>query len=102
MYELVDRYLRRLDAELFKFKIELEADNAGITEVLEKSVYLSAGFPSKLFSSKHFLKKNIVFQQDLWNLMLHHPAVERKKTDIPLDLERQTLTGNKVCTVCLV
>lgn len=41
MYELVDRYLRRLDAELFKFKIELEADNAGITEVLEKSVFLT-------------------------------------------------------------
>lgn len=37
MYELVDRYLRRLDSELFKFKIELEADNAGITEILEKS-----------------------------------------------------------------
>lgn len=32
----VDRYLRRLDQELQKFKMELEADNAGITEVLEK------------------------------------------------------------------
>ncbi|XP_034245058.1 inhibitor of growth protein 3-like [Thrips palmi] len=47
MYELVDRYLRRLDAELFKFKIELEADNAGITEVLEKrSLELDAPPPS--------------------------------------------------------
>lgn len=36
MYELVDRYLRRLDTELHKFKCELEADNKGITEVLEK------------------------------------------------------------------
>jgi len=36
MYDLVHRYLKRLDAELFKFKIELEADNSGITEVLEK------------------------------------------------------------------
>lgn len=36
MYDLVDRYLRRLDSELFKFKCELEADNNGITEVLEK------------------------------------------------------------------
>jgi len=36
MYDLVDRYLRRLDQELHKFKMELEADNAGITEVLEK------------------------------------------------------------------
>lgn len=36
IYELVDRYLRRLDQELQKFKIELEADNAGITEMLER------------------------------------------------------------------
>ena len=37
IYELVDKYLRRLDQELQKFKIELEADNAGITEILERS-----------------------------------------------------------------
>lgn len=36
MHELVERYLRRLDNELFKFKCELEADNNGITEILEK------------------------------------------------------------------
>lgn len=36
MYELVDKYLRRLDSELHKFKCELEADNKGITELLEK------------------------------------------------------------------
>lgn len=36
MYELVERYLRRLDQELHKFKMELEAGNKGITEVLEK------------------------------------------------------------------
>ena len=33
----VDRHLRKLDQELSKFKMELEADNAGITEILEKS-----------------------------------------------------------------
>lgn len=32
----VDRHLRKLDQELAKFKMELEADNAGITEVLER------------------------------------------------------------------
>lgn len=36
MYDLVERYLRRLDHELHKFKMELEADNKGITEILEK------------------------------------------------------------------
>lgn len=33
----LDRYIRKLDLELQKFKLELEADNAGITEILEKS-----------------------------------------------------------------
>lgn len=36
IYDLVDRYLRRLDTELYKFKCELEADHTGITEILEK------------------------------------------------------------------
>lgn len=36
IYDLVDRHLRKLDVELNKFKMELEADNAGITEILEK------------------------------------------------------------------
>ena len=33
----MDRHLRKLDQELAKFKMELEADNAGITEILEQS-----------------------------------------------------------------
>ncbi|MEQ2192617.1 hypothetical protein XENOCAPTIV_014482, partial [Xenoophorus captivus] len=36
IYDLVDRHLRKLDQELAKFKMELEADNAGITEILER------------------------------------------------------------------
>ena len=32
----MDKYLRKLDQELHSFKLELEADNRGITEVLEK------------------------------------------------------------------
>lgn len=36
IYELVDRHLRKLDQELAKFKMELEADNGGITEILEQ------------------------------------------------------------------
>ncbi|XP_054730533.1 inhibitor of growth protein 3 [Anastrepha obliqua] len=44
IHELVERYLRRLDSELFKFKCELEADNNGITEILEKrSLELDGG-----------------------------------------------------------
>lgn len=37
MYDLVTRYLRRLDQETHKFKLELEANHSGITEILEKS-----------------------------------------------------------------
>jgi len=36
----VERHLRKLDQEVAKFKMELEADNAGITEVLERSMLL--------------------------------------------------------------
>ena len=36
-YEQVERYLRKLDQEVSRFKMELEADHAGITEVLERS-----------------------------------------------------------------
>lgn len=36
IHDLVSRYLRRLDQELAKFKIELDADNSGITEILER------------------------------------------------------------------
>ncbi|XP_047122695.1 inhibitor of growth protein 3 isoform X1 [Hydra vulgaris] len=36
IYDLVDRHLRKLDQELGRFKMELEADCSGITEILEK------------------------------------------------------------------
>ena len=48
----VERHLRKLDQEVLKFKMELEADNAGITEVLEKSekfILLVCSFIFKVF-----------------------------------------------------
>ena len=36
VYCFLFRYLRKLDQELHKFKMELEADNSGITEILER------------------------------------------------------------------
>lgn len=52
MYDLVDRYLRRLDSELFKFKCELEADHNGITEILEKrSLELDGGTTTPLINA---------------------------------------------------
>jgi hypothetical protein len=39
MYDTVDGYLRNLDKEILKLKTELEADNPGITEILEQRGY---------------------------------------------------------------
>jgi len=55
-YSLVDRYLRKLDQELHKFQLELEADNRGITEILEKRS-LELDLPSSRPSS---MKENRV------------------------------------------
>lgn len=52
MYDLVERYLRKLDSELFKFKLELEADHNGITEILEKrSLELDGSSTSHLINA---------------------------------------------------
>jgi len=57
-YSLVDRYLRKLDQELHKFQLELEADNRGITEILEKrSLELDAPTSSR---PSIFMKENRV------------------------------------------
>ncbi len=56
----MERYLRKLDQELSKFKMELEADNAGITEVLERRMY---------FKTDIFFKVNRF--KYLRNLVLH-------------------------------
>lgn len=59
MYELVDKYLRRLDTELHKFKCELEADNKGITEVLEKrSLELDTPVTGSSISSQQQIKES--------------------------------------------
>ncbi|XP_066925759.1 inhibitor of growth protein 3-like [Clytia hemisphaerica] len=42
IYDLVDRHLRKLDQELSRFKMELEADCSGITEILERRSVVGA------------------------------------------------------------
>merc|ERR1719342_844166 len=59
-YGLVDRYLRKLDQELHKFQLELEADNRGITEILEKrslELDASASRPSNFLKENRLPKK---------------------------------------------
>lgn len=36
MTDSMGKYMRRLDQDILKFKMELEADNCGITEIIEK------------------------------------------------------------------
>lgn len=38
LYDLIEKYLKKLDQELQKFKLELEADHAGITSKLEQVI----------------------------------------------------------------
>jgi len=54
MHDLMSKYLRRLDHELHKFKMELEADHSGITGLIEKSKNL-----------KFFLQKKLLWVQFL-------------------------------------
>ncbi|XP_028810713.1 inhibitor of growth protein 3 [Denticeps clupeoides] len=67
IYDLVDRHLRKLDQELAKFKMELEADNAGITEILERRS-LEMDSPSQPVNNHH---------------VHSHTAVEKRKYSTP-------------------
>ncbi|KAI1882167.1 hypothetical protein AGOR_G00247880 [Albula goreensis] len=67
IYDLVDRHLRKLDQELAKFKMELEADNAGITEILERRS-LEMDSPSQPVNNHHAHA---------------HPAMEKRKHTVP-------------------
>ncbi len=50
MTDSMAKYMRRLDQDILKFKMELEADNCGITEIIEKS--------KKLDDNNYFLVIN--------------------------------------------
>ncbi|XP_035763891.1 inhibitor of growth protein 3 [Neolamprologus brichardi] len=63
----VDRHLRKLDQELAKFKMELEADNAGITEILERRS-LEMDSPSQPVNNHH---------------VHSHAATEKRKYSAP-------------------
>ena len=73
-YGLVDRYLRKLDHELHKFKMELEADNRGITEILEKhSLELDLPANNALKENRH-PKKHVS--------KISHPSIHAAKENI--------------------
>ncbi|XP_052086724.1 inhibitor of growth protein 3-like isoform X1 [Mytilus californianus] len=76
IYDLVDRHLRKLDQELSKFKMELEADNAGITEVLEKRSLELDKPPS--INNHRTEKRRILHSQPVMN---NHSSEKRIATE---------------------
>ncbi|XP_006820600.1 inhibitor of growth protein 3-like [Saccoglossus kowalevskii] len=86
IYDLVDRHLRKLDHELNKFKMELEADNAGITEVLERRSleldtqsqhnHLQRGEKRKYTSLENHVDKKVASEKLQTRNMLHEAVPE--------------------------
>lgn len=74
IYDLVDRHLRKLDQELAKFKMELEADNAGITEVLERRS-LEMDTPSQPVNNHH-THSHSSLEKRKYNPPSHHTAAD--------------------------
>uniref|UniRef100_A0A3P8YR79 Inhibitor of growth protein n=1 Tax=Esox lucius TaxID=8010 RepID=A0A3P8YR79_ESOLU len=75
IYDLVDRHLRKLDQELAKFKMELEADNAGITEILERRS-LEMDSPSQPVNNHHCDVFRWHSPSEIW--LCHHHVPEKK------------------------
>jgi len=88
-YGLVDRYLRKLDQELHKFQLELEADNRGITEILEKRS-LELDMPSTRPSS---MKENRVPRR-LKHTTIAHGLTERPSIVGPRSDRKDELGGS--------
>ncbi|RMC10182.1 hypothetical protein DUI87_12982 [Hirundo rustica rustica] len=74
IYDLVDRHLRKLDQELAKFKMELEADNAGITEILERRS-LELDTPAQPVNNHHSHSHTPVEKRK------HNPSSHHSTTD---------------------
>ncbi|KAK7499909.1 hypothetical protein BaRGS_00008757 [Batillaria attramentaria] len=96
IHDLVDRYSRRLDQELSKFKMELEADNAGITEMLEKrSLELDKPQPQVL--PQRAEKRRAVHN----TTSVHNHTDKRPTTEVLSNLANEVAReslGNIVCS----
>ncbi|XP_062567846.1 inhibitor of growth protein 3-like isoform X2 [Saccostrea cucullata] len=90
IYDLVDRHLRKLDQELSKFKMELEADNAGITEVLEKRS-LELDKPPSLGSNRAEKRKLLHSQSQVTNHSEKRMTTEKVLSTIANEAARETI-----------
>ncbi|XP_076861271.1 inhibitor of growth protein 3 [Brachyhypopomus gauderio] len=92
IYDLVDRHLRKLDQELAKFKMELEADNAGITEILERRS-LEMDSPSQPVNNHH-VHSHTTVEKRKYNTPAHHTTEHVPEKKFKSEALLSTLTSD--------
>ncbi|XP_034019499.1 inhibitor of growth protein 3 [Thalassophryne amazonica] len=92
IYDLVDRHLRKLDQELTKFKMELEADNAGITEILERRS-LEMDSPSQPVNNHH-VHSHTTAEKRKYNTPSHHTTEHIPEKKFKSEALLSTLTSD--------
>uniref|UniRef100_A0AAQ4RXX2 Inhibitor of growth protein n=1 Tax=Gasterosteus aculeatus aculeatus TaxID=481459 RepID=A0AAQ4RXX2_GASAC len=88
----VDRHLRKLDQELAKFKMELEADNAGITEVLERRS-LEMDSPSQPVNNHH-IHSHSATEKRKYSAPTHHTTEHVPEKKFKSEALLSTLTSD--------
>ncbi|XP_038564613.1 inhibitor of growth protein 3 [Micropterus salmoides] len=92
IYDLVDRHLRKLDQELAKFKMELEADNAGITEILERRS-LEMDSPSQPVNNHH-VHSHTAAEKRKYSAPTHHTTEHVPEKKFKSEALLSTLTSD--------
>lgn len=92
IYDLVDRHLRKLDQELAKFKMELEADNAGITEILERRS-LEMDSPSQPVNNHH-VHSHTTVEKRKYTTPTHHTTEHIPEKKFKSEALLSTLTSD--------
>lgn len=92
IYDLVDRHLRKLDQELAKFKMELEADNAGITEILERRS-LEMDSPSQPVNNHH-VHSHTTTEKRKYSAPAHHTTEHVPEKKFKSEALLSTLTSD--------
>lgn len=92
IYDLVDRHLRKLDQELAKFKMELEADNAGITEILERRS-LEMDTPTQPVNNHH-VHSHATVEKRKYTTSSHHTTEHVPEKKFKSEALLSTLTSD--------
>ena len=91
IHELLDRYMKRLDHDVTRFTLELEADTAGITEALEQKSYHLDRPPSPERPQIGQKRRHATHQDDLLSAIggdLHDDYSPSRSPGLPSRLPR--------------